>query len=246
LDAELILAHATGRNRTWLVAHEDFELPADIVAQADNLAFQRSKNVPLAYLTGHKEFFGLDFWVTPDVLIPRPETEVLVEAALRIAHPKARILDVGTGSGAIAVALAKNIPEATITASDISPEALKIAARNARTNHVDVQLVQSDLLDQITGQFGIIAANLPYVARDWEVSPDTKHEPDLALYANDSGLELIKRLVLTAPKNLPSQGTLCLEMDQRQINNISEFAVQTGRFKVAETAPFLLVLQRCD
>lgn len=241
LDAELILSHVLKCERTWLVTHDDYELPDDSLKRADELAARRGKHEPLAYITGRREFYGRQFTVTPDVLIPRPETEQLVEAVKGLAGHS--ILDVGTGSGAIAITLALDLPHAKVTATDISPPALKIARQNAKTLGANVKLVESDLLKNISDSFDIIVANLPYVAHDWQVSPSTKYEPALALFANDAGEYLLKKLVLEAPGNLNSGGFLALEMDPRQVENIAHFAVKNRHFTVLKKAPFFAILQ---
>jgi release factor glutamine methyltransferase len=246
LDAELILSHVLGKNRTWLVAHDDHVLSGSELKRANNQAARRAEPEPLAYILGYKEFYGRKFAVTPDTLIPRPETEQLVEAVLSCRPYKGcsiKVLDVGCGSGCIGTTLKLECPTAQVTLSDISPAALKIARRNARALGANVELVESNLLRNINGQFDIIVANLPYVARDWVVSPETTYEPELALYAEDSGKDLIKKLLSEAPASLKPSGILALELDTRQVENITAFAVKTGHFTVLKTAPFLAILQ---
>ena len=165
---------------------------------------------PKAYKDGYKEFYGRDFLVTPDVLIPRPETDTAVEMLLslagkqylsglavpkRVLRDKPRILDMGTGSGCIAVTLKLELPEAELVACDISGPALKVARKNAEKFDVDVKLVKSDLLEGIPDNFDVIVANLPYVDREWPWISGIDNEPELALYANDHGLEVINRLL---------------------------------------------------
>lgn len=170
-----------------------------------------NEGLPKAYREGRAEFFGREFAVTPDVLIPRPETETAVEMVMSLAGkpylsglkvgesklPKnARILDVGTGSGVIAVTLKLELPEAEVVAVDISEEALKVAEENARRLGAEVEFVQSDLLESVSGNFDVIVANLPYVDRDWEwLDSSLRFEPEEALYAKDEGLEIIFRLL---------------------------------------------------
>ncbi len=231
LDAELILAHFLGVERTILHAHPDFELSEEIVQKA-NLALERRQNhEPLAYITGVKDFYGRDFQVTEDVLIPRPETEVLIEVAKRLKPTK--ILDVGTGSGCIAVTLAKELPGAIVTGVDISEKALEIAQNNAKKHHAKVIFRQSDLLNGLenTEKFDLIVANLPYVDRNWDwLGPELQFEPKTALFAEDGGLELIKKLIQQAPKHLEQGGCLLLEADKTQHQKITDFAIKTGNF----------------
>ncbi|MBO4855479.1 peptide chain release factor N(5)-glutamine methyltransferase [Candidatus Saccharibacteria bacterium] len=250
LDAELILAHFLGAERTFLHAHPDSELSEEI-AQKANLALERrQKHEPLAYITGVKDFYGRQFIVTPDVLIPRPETEVLIEIAKGFKPTK--ILDVGTGSGCIAITLAKELPNAQITGVDISEKALKIAQNNAQKYHAKVNFRQSDLLNGLenTEKFDLIIANLPYVDRDWGwLGLELQFEPKTALFAEDGGLELIKKLIQQAPEHLEQGGCLLLEADKTQHQKIVDFAVKTGNFTPVnstlgvENSALALVLQ---
>lgn len=229
-DAETLLAHIVGGDRAWLIAHMD-----DVLSPADNIRFgsltsRRASCEPLQHITGTQEFFGLSFKVTPDVLIPRPETEHLVEAVLDWAHRQSdaqpesgshlRMADVGTGSGAIAVALASVLERASVTAIDISPAALEIARLNAVQQLVDhrIRFLEGDLLSPFADQpasLDAVASNPPYVAlADREtLAPEVRdHEPDLALYAGPDGLAMYRRLIPQAHAALRSGGLLALEM----------------------------------
>jgi release factor glutamine methyltransferase len=187
---------------------------------------------PLAYLTGHREFYGLDFLVDARVLVPRPETETLVDLARAHAHPHAptRILDVGTGSGCLAVAVARHLPSAHVTATDISAGALAVARRNADRHGVSdrVTFVQSDLLSDCrlqTSSFTLLLANLPYIASsDLPRLPVSEHEPRLALDGGSEGLDLIRRLLADAPRVLSSNGGLLLEIGADQGQAVSALA----------------------
>ena len=182
LDAELILAHTLGVERTFLHTHPERELTPDEQSRADSFAARRSRHEPLAYILGYKEFFGQSFAVTPDVLIPRPETEALINEIVQIAKPTSKILDVGTGSGCIAITLKKALKNAEITGVDISEKALKIARQNAQTLSVDVDFHLSNLLEE-TAKYDIIVANLPYVDQNWDwLSPDLAFEPKNGLH----------------------------------------------------------------
>ena len=195
-DAETLLLHVLGRNLAWLIAHSNDELAPDLNARFHHLLARRQRGEPIQYITGECEFYGLPFRVTPDVLIPRPETEHLVETALQFAsgwsHP--RILDVGTGSGAIAVALAKTLPGAQITAVDLSAAALTIARENAQQNEVAdrIEFQQSDLLTRVEGEFELIVSNPPYVPITDRANLSVEvreYEPALALFAGEDGLD---------------------------------------------------------
>jgi len=225
-DAELLLLHTLQISRATLIAHPRDELSASRrTAYEDNIA-RRLRHEPIQYITGHQEFYGLDFQVTPAVLIPRPETEHLVETVLQRlpANYPLKIADVGTGSGAIAIALAAHLPEAAITALDISPEALAIATTNARVHNLAgrIRFLQSDLLsalDQEPETFDAIVSNPPYVA---EADRDTlhpqvrKYEPATALFAGETGLDIYRRLIPQAYSALKPNGLLALEIGHNQ------------------------------
>lgn len=218
LDAELLMSHATGADRTKVVA----ELVAPDAAQLEafeQMVQRRERREPLAYITGTKGFRRIDLIVDESVLIPRPDTELLVAVA-KIDRP-CGILDVATGSGAVALALADELPDATIVAADVSADALATAAKNVEQLQVGdrVTLIQSDLLDRIEGTFDLITANLPYVAAaDYTtLEPEiTEFEPELALLGGEDGLDLIRRLAEQAPSALKPGGMIALEIGAAQ------------------------------
>ena len=232
LDTEVLLAHTLGVGREYLAAHPEKNLSTSTIKSFAQLVSQRQQRVPIAYLTGHKEFYGLDFRVTADVLVPRPETEDLVELALELDQKKSwkstKVLDAGCGSGCIGITLKLEKPEWDITLSDISSEALKIADQNATKLGVDVTTIQSDLLSSSllsSSSFDAIVANLPYVDRTWQVSPELAHEPAAALYAEEGGLRLIYKLI----KQSTGMTThLLLEADPEQHQKIINFAKKHG------------------
>lgn len=221
-DAALLLAHVLGCDQTALLAYPERLLSATEQAEYERFIERRLASEPIQYITGTQEFFGLTFSVTPAVLIPRPETEHLVEAALAHVSREARIdiLDVGTGSGAIAISLAHALPLAHVTAVDLSPAALAVARDNARRHEVEARItfVQSDLLEAISdARFDLVVSNPPYIA-DSEVLEDqvARYEPRSALYAGPSGLEIYRRLIPQAHTALKSDGWLLLEIGQGQ------------------------------
>ena len=223
LDSELILAHALGKDRTFLHAHPDFELSDAILAQINSFAARRALDEPLAYILGFKEFYGRNFKVTHDTLIPRPETEALI-GVIKGLKPR-RILDVGTGSGCIAITLALELPDTEVDAIDISLNALNVARENAANLGAEVNFYQSNLLTQIDGQYDLIVANLPYVDANWDwLGPELAFEPQTALYAEDGGLALIKQLIEQAPAHLKKRGHLILEADRSQHQKIASYA----------------------
>ncbi len=221
-DAELILAHVLGCDPTALLTHPERPLSAKEAEQFETLLKRRLASEPVQYLTGTQEFFGLIFEVSPDVLIPRPETEHLVEALLerfdREANP--RIVDVGTGSGAIAVAIAHALPRSQVTAVDLSPRALEVARRNADRHGVmdRMSFLQSDLLAAAEPtQFDVVVSNPPYVADGEVLEPQVaNYEPRSALYAGPSGLEVYERLIPQASTILKPRGWLMMEIGYGQ------------------------------
>ena len=225
LDASVLLAHIMDRPRTWVMAHPEAELTSE---QQDDLndsleRLERGESFP--YVLGHWEFFGLDLDITPDVLIPRPETEMLVERAiawLQESPVRRTLADVGTGSGAIAIAIAVNVPDAVILATDLSDQVLKIAKKNAQKLGVDqrIEFVQCDLLpprpDLFTTEqhLDLICANLPYIPTDTlHALPIYGREPTLALDGGDDGLKLIRRLLTVGPEWLAPNGMMLLEIE---------------------------------
>jgi len=217
--ALILLAHVLQKPKTWVLAHPETHLNPDQKAHLERLVRRLQAGEPLPYLTGKQAFFGLDFAVSPAVLIPRPETELLVEQALSWldAHPEAKtVLDVGTGSGCIAITLATRKPWLRITASDLSPEALEIARQNAETLQVKDQIIfeQSDLLPPGDQSFELVCANLPYIpSAKLEQVNTLGFEPTLALDGGEDGLSLIRRLLEQLPPRLNRPGLVLLETE---------------------------------
>lgn len=240
LDALVIIGDALGQDKSWILAHLDSNIPPETNKKITEDINVRAKRVPLAYIRGKQEFYGRDFIVTNSVLIPRPETETLIDFVKNIAPKK--ILDVGAGSGAIAVTLAKELPSAKVYASDISSEALNIAKKNAQKHETIITFIKSDLLKNISETFDMITANLPYVDTAWQRSPETDFEPSLALFANKKGLLLVETLITQAPKRLKTEGYLLLEVDPRQHAEIISFAGKN--FKHLATEGFAVLLQK--
>jgi release factor glutamine methyltransferase len=247
LEAEVLLRHALAPDRR-LTRADLYTRLGDAMdnasaARYDALIERRLAHEPSAYITGHREFYGLDFRVTPDVLIPRPETELLVECALKTSAAQGSepvIVDVGTGAGAIAVAIATALPEARIIATDVSETALSVARENASQHDMGGRIVflQGDLLSPIETAVDVIVANLPYVTTpDWQaLEPELrKHEPRLALDGGYDGLDLIRRLLAEAPSHLRPAGAVCLEFGVGQrdaIVTLARSAFPEGRFEV--------------
>jgi release factor glutamine methyltransferase len=219
-DAELLLEHVLGCDQADLLTHPERLLAGEELKQFDRLVERRLASEPMQYLTGEQEFFGLCFEVSPAVLIPRPETEHLVEAVLqRFAREEAvRIVDVGTGSGAIAVALAHSLPRSRVTAVDLFPAALEVARRNAERHGVRLILMPSDLLAAVDRtDFDAVVATPPYIATAEVLEPQVaNYEPHSALYAGPTGLEVYERLIPQAERVLKPGGWLMLEIGYGQ------------------------------
>lgn len=212
-EAQLLAAHAAGRPRSWVLAHDEEE--ADAAADALRALYaRRQAGEPIAYITGEREFYSLEFVVTPDVLIPRPETELLVDLAVARLPQRGHLLDVGTGSGAIAVALAHARPDAAVSACDLSQTALQVARGNAARHGTQVDFRHSDALDAYAGQrFDIIVSNPPYIAeQDAHLGQgDVRFEPRLALTSGADGLALIRQIAGDARAHLHAGGWLLFE-----------------------------------
>lgn len=231
LDAELLLAETLRRPRTYLHAHLDEPIDPRRHDIAEARLDLRLDRVPLAYIVGYKEFYGRRFSVTPQVLIPRPESEAMIELLLELSGsdvtPKT-LLDVGTGSGCLGITAKLERPLLRVILSDTSNRALAVAAKNADMLGAEVTLQTQSLLSGQLEPLDYILANLPYVDRSWQQSPELQHEPEQALYASDQGLALIKKLLEQAPRHLTPDGYLLLEADQRQHSALITHAARQG------------------
>jgi release factor glutamine methyltransferase len=221
LTAEVLLAHSLSVSREHLYAHDDRRLTDEEAQTLENFIYDRIGGVPLQYIVGRQEFYGRYFHVNPAVLIPRPETEYIVEAVLEARETAEQsvcppfILDIGTGSGCIAVTLALEIPDATVFAADISEAALQVARENAGSLGAKVGFVCMDMLDAVNGRFDFIVSNPPYVRRSeitWLQREVREHEPHVALFAADDELEGYRRLVRGAEDMLNPAGFLIMEV----------------------------------
>lgn len=218
LDAEVLLAHALRLRRLDLYLKFDRPLTEPELSAYRALVARRGKGEPVAYLVGHKEFMGLDFEVTPDVLVPNPDTEVLVQRAVAIARESEnalRVADVGTGSGCIAIAIAHYAQNTEVWASDVSRAALEVAARNVARHEVQsrVHLEEGDLMRPLAGEFDLVCANLPYVDVDAPLAAEVTAQPRAALYAGESGAAIVRRLLEEAPARLKPGGRILAELD---------------------------------
>jgi release factor glutamine methyltransferase len=234
LEAQLLLHHALNVNRAWLIAHENDALEANIHAAYRALINRRLNGEPIAYILGAREFYGLKLKVTPDTLIPRPDTETLVEAALANIplQKNLNICDLGTGSGAIALAIAKHRPQAHITALDASQAALDIAIENAQSFKIsNVNFILSDWFGSLKDQkFDVIVSNPPYIeANDVHLTQgDLRFEPISALVAGHNGLDDIRQIIQQAPHHLHPHGCLLLEHGYNQAKSVVTLLKNAG------------------
>lgn len=235
LDAEIILAHTINHPRTWLHAHMDEEIDLRHEEIAGARLDLRLDRVPIAYIIGHKEFYGRRFGVNPHVLIPRPESEQLIELldgtlkqqSLFPSSPT-RLVDIGTGSGALGITAKLEHPELDVTLVDNSKQALVQADKNAGALQADIHTLESNLLANYPFTPDIVIANLPYVDESWDRSEETRHEPPEALFATDHGLRLIKRCFDELRSRMRPGGVAIFEADPRQWDDIDTYAKATG------------------
>jgi len=256
LDAEVLLGHALRRDRAWILIHMQDRLDNQGRLSYENAINRRSVREPLQYITGLQEFWGLPFIVTPDVLIPRPETELVVEAAVRMGKTAATpvFVDLCTGSGCIAVSLAKEHPQARIFATDRSGAALEIARRNARQNGVAdrIQFLEGDLFIPLSGadligHIDVLTANPPYIRMDElpDLQPEVRDfEPEIALIAGRSGTEIAERIIHAAPTYLRAGGSLIMEMGLGQAEALRKFIEHTDRYHAIEILKDLAGIER--
>ncbi len=247
LDAELLLANTLRKNRTYLHAHLDEEVDPRRIDIAEARLSLRLDRVPLAYILGKKEFYGREFDVSPSVLVPRPESEEMINMLLKLApqgNQPRTLIDVGTGSGCLGITAALELPDNWhIVLSDISSKALSVAEKNAKKLGAKVFTQKQSLL---LGQFeklDCVLANLPYVDKSWKnTSPELRHEPSEALYASEGGLKLIRELIQQAPKHLADEGLLLIEADEEQHQTIIAFGRQNGFLRL-ESSGLIVALR---
>ena len=254
LDAQWLLLHAMGRNaesRAWLLSHDADPLPPLQQLEFDAITRRRMTGEPLAYITGHKEFFGLDLLVDARVLVPRPDTETLVEWALGVLPGKTlqaeplQVLDLGTGSGAIALALKASRPDLAVSALDYSEEALSVARENARRLHLDVQFRHGSWLDRVPHRYHAIVSNPPYIAAHDEHLNALRHEPRQALVSGPTGLNDIRCIIEQAPPRLHQGCWLLLEHGHDQAEQVRRLLQMAG-FSEVRSMRDLGGIERCS
>lgn len=228
LDALLFLEQATQKERSWLQAHHDYKLSASKLKQLNSWLERRLNREPLAYILNTKEFMGLQFFVNNAVLIPRPETEVMVEEAVKLAPNGAKVLEIGTGSGCISLSLAHRRSDLKITAGDISLEALKVAEKNAKTHKTKVNFLFSDLFSAVRYKYGVILANLPYVPDNARRQPELDFEPSIALFGGSDGLELYRKFFEGLSSHTTADSLILIEAGPTQRLELANLASANG------------------
>jgi release factor glutamine methyltransferase len=255
-DAALLGRVASGLGAAQWIAHQRDAADAAFLAALSAWTKRRARHEPVAYITGTREFYGRPFRVTPAVLVPRPETEGLIEETLRLAQPATgratgaglRVVDVGTGSGCLAVTLALEWPEAQVTATDVSPDALAVAADNAtRLGATRIDFRRTNLLDGLSGMFDVVVSNPPYIAiadRGGLPADVRDHEPAAALYGGDDGLDVVRALVADAATRIAPGGHLVMEIGAGQADAVRALIARTPGLAWRHVAPDLAGIPR--
>ena len=240
-ESLILLEYVTGMDRTAYLLYEEQEISETRQIRLISSASLRTSHCPLQYITGRQEFYGLSFQVNTDVLIPRPETELLVEKVLALSEPGDEVLDLGTGSGCIAVAVAHERPDVSVTAADVSRFALDTARQNAKQNKCSVEFIESDLFDQVDGSFDRIVSNPPYIRRDEidTLMPEvSKYEPKIALDGGEDGLAFYRLIIEEAPAYLKPGGTLAFEIGHDQADDVTHMLQEQGFTEIAVTQDY--------
>jgi len=249
LDAEIILANSLQQSRTYLHAHPEQIICSTNYKIANKYLRLRLNHTPIAYIFGNKEFYGREFLVTSDTLIPRPESEDIINVLKKfLLSPTyyllpTKLVDIGTGCGCLGITAKLEFPSLDITLLDISADALKVASKNAVKLSADVSIICSNLLQKYHSNADIIIANLPYVDKNWVRSPETDFEPKLALFADDQGMSVIKKLIIQSKVILKSDGCIIIEADPCQHDSLEQFAKQHS-FKIDSKLGYTMAFKR--
>ena len=250
LDSLILLEYVCEKPRSWLLAHQDHQIPATEAKRLQALLKRRMLREPIAYIVGHSDFFGLELNVSNSTLIPRPETEDLVVAVMSESPVEAKLLEIGTGSGAIALAVRTNRPDIRIVASDFSAKVIEIAQANAAKHSIDDIVFRiSNLMDDIDGLYDVIVANLPYLDfNTFNHQHEISYEPKTALYSADAGLSHYKKLIkqISIKEQLIDGGKIIIELEPNQRDGLIQFANGFGfkELKKPNLNKFTLVLQK--
>ena len=244
LDGLVLLEFVVQKDRAWILAHDDYDLSAKQQQKIDQLVKRRAEGEPLAYIIGTKEFYGHNFCITKDVLVPRPESEAFIDLLTVLKPlPEQSLIDVGTGSGALAISTKLTYPNLHVTATDISKNALKIAQKNALQLNVVIKFVQSDLFSNVNLKFEYIFANLPYVPTQLKVSKEVLAEPRIAVFSGKDGLECIKEFIPQATQHCNKYGYVFIESLKIQHKALEDFA-KKHNLKLVNTTGLIQVYQK--
>ncbi len=230
-DAWILLTYVCKIDRTYYYVHMDEEMSPELLAEYEAILNKRTEHVPLQYITGEQEFMGISFHVNEAVLIPRQDTETLVEEALKIIHPGMKVLDMCTGSGCILISILKNIVDVEGFGYDISKQAINVAKENAKLNNVNAMFERSDLFEDVTDTFDVIVSNPPYIPTDviGGLMPEVAvYEPIQALDGKEDGLHFYRRIVEEASKYLNPEGKLLFEIGHDQGEAVSSLMIEAG------------------
>lgn len=237
--ARVLLQFVLKNNRNELILKQEQEIQQEKILEYEVVVKRVIEGIPLQYITKTSEFYGLHFYVDKNVLIPQPDTEILVEEVIKIAKKESKILDICTGSGCIGISIAKNLENAQITLSDISENALKIAEKNVKNNNVydKIKIIKSDMFENIKEKYNIIVSNPPYIETDTikTLSKQVQNEPKIALDGGKDGLEFYRKLLTVSPKHLEKNGVLCIEIGYNQREQVIKIAKKTKEYEKIET-----------
>jgi release factor glutamine methyltransferase len=242
LDSQLLLGFVLGKNREWLMAHGEEEVTHDQQIQFEALLAKRASHIPVVHLTNNREFYGLDFYIDADVLTPRVETEQMVDWAIKYAPKDSTLIDIGTGSGAIAIAIAKHRPDLEIWATEVTDEAMTVARKNAKKHKVDLKFIKANLFGGIDEKFATVVTNLPYLKEDADLMIEVQKEPGVALFGGPDGLDIYRRFLKQLPIHLEAGGYLFTECDPWQQDQLI-IEARAARLKPIEQGYFIMGFQ---
>lgn len=234
LDTQILLEFVTGKDRSSILAHEEDQFTAEQEDQFTSLISKRAERIPLVHLTHTREFYGIDLYIDDDVLTPRVETEKMVEFAVKHVPQNGKLIDIGTGSGAIAIAIKTHRPDLEVWATEVNDEALAVARRNIENLKLDIKLVKSDLFSNVSQVFDAVATNLPYLQNDADLMPEVQKEPAVALFGGDDGLDIYRRFLKDLPKHLNPNGFLFTECDPWQQEHLKTEAAKINLHPIEE------------
>lgn len=234
IDSSLLLAKVMDMPRANVLAHLDDEMDAQIASDFIELVNERAKRRPLVHLINTREFYGIDLYIDENVLTPRIETEKMVEFAIKHAPKNGRLIDIGTGSGAIAIAIKTHRPDLEVWATEVNDDALNVARRNIENLKLDIKLEKSDLFNSISQSFDVVATNLPYLQDDADLMPEVQKEPAVALFGGEDGLDIYRRFLKELPQHLNAGGYLFTECDPWQQESLKTEAAKIGLQPIEE------------